>query len=104
MDFTTANRTELIVEEFDIVYDRIADNNWQNITQILTNYKVGQIDADAVIRHLQKQNTSADQYCLKTTAALSILENPRYFLLRRNSKGTWNTPTELKDRRNGTGF
>lgn len=100
VDFITANRTGLIDEKYDIVYDRIADNNWQNITQILTSYKAGQMDADEVIRHLQKRDTSADQYCFKTANALSILENPRRFFLRRNSKGKWNAPIELKGEKN----
>lgn len=73
----------------DIIYDRMADNNFIGISDILQKYIEKEIPADKAIEQLRWNNETADQYCFKTERALSLLTDQKIYIQYKNKKGLW---------------
>ena len=72
LDFISKSRIDGFETDHDIIYDRMADNNYDNISDILKKYMAGKIEVKDVIKKLQWSDV-ADQYCFKTDRAISLL-------------------------------
>lgn len=57
----------------DLVYDRMADSSFQEITKAIDDYYQKLIDQDSLLRVLAKQKSGYDQYCFKTLKAQGYL-------------------------------
>ena len=97
VDVISKSRIWGIEPQYDIVYDRIADNRRSEIAMVLQKYVAKDTDADSVIEMIQWKNGTGDQYCFKTADALSVLGNERRFILHKDNNGRWRKPVELKD-------
>lgn len=96
VDVISKSRIWGMEPQYDIVYDRIADNRRSEISRALQKYVTEAADADSVINMIQWNNGTGDQYCFKTPAALSVLGNERRFVLHKDNNGRWRKAVELK--------
>ena len=92
LDFIADCRIDGKETDYDIIYDKMADNRGKNISQILDKYKKGIISAsDAVssIRWKTEKEEKADQYCFKTKKALKILNDRLVVMQQKDENGIW---------------
>ena len=92
LDFIADCRIDGKETDYDIIYDKMADNRGKNISQILDKYKKGIISAsDAVfsIRWKTEKEEKADQYCFKTQKALKILDDRLVIMQQKDENGIW---------------
>ena len=82
--------------DYDIIYDRIADNRGVYISQMLERSMLHTADAEEVIEHIKWKQGAGDQYCFKTASALSLLINERCYITYRDNKGRWRKPVKLE--------
>lgn len=94
LDFISKSRIDGFETDHDIIYDRMADNNYDNISDILKKYMAGKIEVKDVIKKLQWSD-AADQYCFKTDRAISLLTFDQTYVLSKNEKGLWTKPQLL---------
>lgn len=59
-------------DDYDVIYDRMADNRCPVIRDSISKYRMGKIPAEKVLQLLSFQQT-ADQYCFKTQKAIQSL-------------------------------
>lgn len=75
IDYVALNRTtDPLPDDFDIVFDKMADNRGKEISPIIHAYRKSEIQADEAIDKLKWPHGDADQYCFKTPAALQHLK------------------------------
>lgn len=89
VDFISQSRIKGYETDYDIIYDRMADNNFIGISDILQKYIEKEIPADKAIEQLRWNNETADQYCFKTERALSLLTDQKIYVQYKNKKGLW---------------
>lgn len=77
VDYITACRMELYESNHDIVYDRMADNTYNELSDALENYYLGRSSLAAVLMTIRQRNNEYDQYCFKTQKVIDIIENYR---------------------------
>ena len=68
---------DLLDSGIDLVYDRMADSSYQEITKAIDDYYKRLIDQDSLLRVLAKQNSYYNQYCFKTSKARGYLNCSR---------------------------
>ncbi len=82
LDYVSLNRsTDITTEDFDIVFDKMADNRRKNISSTIQAYLKSKISSEDAIKKLKWPNAKADQYCFKTQAALQCLKLTKCILL-----------------------
>lgn len=89
VDFITDSRMMGKESEYDIIYDRIADNQFTEISEILRSYSNSEINVDKVIERIKWNNDSADQYCFKNERALSLLKDRQVIIQYKDDMGRW---------------
>lgn len=94
VDFITESRMTGKESEYDIIYDRIADNQFSEISEILRSYNNSEINAETVIEKIKWNNDDADQYCFKNERALSLLKDRQVIIQYKDDIGRWNQVKE----------
>lgn len=89
VDFITESRITGKESEYDIIYDRMADSQFSEISEILQLYSDSEITAEKVIEKIKWHNHSADQYCFKNERALSLLTDKRVIVQYKDNRGIW---------------
>lgn len=90
LDFVTACRMYGIVTDFDIVYDRMADSQYKELTEAIRNYGNKEIPSEEALKRIQfKSHKKRDQYCFKTDRAIALLKRTETFEMIRDSNGDW---------------
>ena len=89
VDFITESRITGKESEYDIIYDRMADSQFVEISEILQLYSDSDITAEKVIEKIKWHNHSADQYCFKNERALSLLTDKRVIIQYKDNMGRW---------------
>lgn len=89
LDFICESRIKGKETDYDIIYDRIADNQYSEISELLQEYMFRNISAEEVIKEIRWNNSKADQYCFKNEKALSVLEKSNLIIQYRDSLGRW---------------
>lgn len=70
-----------IVDDGDIVYDRMADSFSGQITAAIKKYEKAVFDASQTIEVLRKGRKKRDQFCFKTVGAVSLLQPQGYYII-----------------------
>lgn len=90
LDFIAKNRMEgEQTGDYDIIYDRIADNQYTEISEVLRKYKQHKISVEEAIRKISWKDNRGDQYCFKTKRALTLLKEQAVFVLHKSKYGEW---------------
>ena len=89
VDFITESRITGKESEYDIIYDRMADSQFVEISEILQLYSDSDITAEKVIEKIKWHNHSADQYCFKNERALSLLTDKQVIIQYKDNRGIW---------------
>lgn len=96
VEFITQSRFRGKETNYDIIYDRIADNRGEHISRVLEKYMLHTVDAAYVIEHIKWKQGVGDQYCFKTPSALSLLCNERCYVTYKDNNGRWRKPVKLE--------
>ncbi|MCM1183380.1 MAG: DUF3990 domain-containing protein [Roseburia sp.] len=91
VDFISKSRIEGSETEYDIIYDRIADNQYAEISDALREYAAYRATAEEVISRIRWDTPGADQYCFKNKRALTLLRNRVTIIQQMDSDGRWMT-------------
>ena len=78
LEYITKNRMEAHEDDYDIVYDRMADKRYPDLTNAIEAFYFGEKEATEVVQMIRWKK-EADQYCFKNEKALSLLESMYYF-------------------------
>ena len=89
LEFICKSRIEGKETDYDIIYDRIADNQYSEISDSLQKYAQNGISAEEVIEKIRWDNPKADQYCFKNRNALSILGEKELIVQHKDLDGRW---------------
>ena len=89
LEFISENRIEGREPDYDIIYDRIADNQYLEISNTLLDYKQSRISSEEAIERIRWKNTKADQYCFKSKEALDLLRNRAVIVEYKDDSGKW---------------
>lgn len=89
VDFIAKSRMDGYETDYDIIYDRIADNQYQDISEALMKYADNEITVDEVIEKIKWSNPKADQFCFKSQKALEYLEETTVIIQQKNEFGIW---------------
>lgn len=73
LDFICQSRINLKETDDDLVYDRMADNNFKELSKALRLYANGKRSAFYTIQRIRWSSVLNDQYCFKTEASLKYL-------------------------------
>ena len=78
-----ANRSQgtSIVDDRDIVYDRMADSRWRDLTDAIKRYEYQEIDAESALKVLRFKRGNRDQFCFKTQVAVSLLQRKGCYIV-----------------------
>lgn len=89
VDFISESRLDGMETDHDIIYDRMADNRFRNITDTLQKYTNKEMQADEVISVIKQKDDNADQYCFKNEKSLSLLKDRKKIIRCRDENGKW---------------
>lgn len=91
IDFITESRLAGKETDFDIIYDRIADNQYREISEVLARYNDREIDAQEAIGRIKWKSGSGvgDQYCFKNEQSLSLLKKEQVIVQYKEKDGRW---------------
>lgn len=89
LDFICKCRIDGQESDYDIIYDKIADNQYTEISDALREYQERANDAVNIIKRISWDNPKADQYCFKTERALILLKNRKMYIQQKDSNGRW---------------
>ena len=67
----------------------MADSQYTDISDVLLKYKHNEIDAIGVIDKIKWKQSEIDQYCFKTSKALSLLYNKKIIVQYKDEFGIW---------------
>lgn len=70
-----------IVDDGDIVYDRMADSFGGQITAAIRKYEKEVFDASQALKVLRNGRKKRDQFCFKTVEAVSLLKPQGYYII-----------------------
>lgn len=88
IDFICKCRRKGFETDHDLIYDRMADNQYQQIADILREYDNKKITAADAINKI-KWNNDVDQYCFKTQKALRLLGIRKIIEQHMDNEGKW---------------
>ena len=98
VDFISKCRIDGQEEAYDIVYDRMADNQVNDISEALQRYIAHEISAEDVIEKVKWKDTyNADQFCFKNEEALELLQGRQVTVLVKDETGKWKIEEVLFD-------
>lgn len=90
LDFICKSRLEGFDTAYDIIYDKMADSYFSNISDALQAYLSKEVSAAEVIKELKwKEGFEADQYCFKNEKSLQLLKNKTIFEMTKKEDGIW---------------
>lgn len=89
LDFIVSHRLRGRETDFDIVYDRMADNRFGALSQAVRDYHFGRIDAQRALRIIRFDRRNRDQYCFKTPQAVALLKRSHTYRLRNGRWAEW---------------
>lgn len=69
--------------DYDIIYDRMADNNGGQIAKSISDYLKGKIIVEDVLLTIA-QRWKRDQYCFKTQKAITLLQRKRIWIFNKS--------------------
>ncbi len=72
--------------DYDIIYDRIADNRFNEISDLLQAYYYKKMKDTEVINKIKWNNGNGDQYCFKTEKAVELLTLERKITYEKKGK------------------
>ena len=84
-------------DDYDIVYDRMADKRYPDLTNAIEAFYFGEKEATEVVQMIRWKK-EADQYCFKNEKALSLLEREEVWIQKMDDNGRW-TQVKLIDER-----
>ncbi|MBQ6207900.1 MAG: DUF3990 domain-containing protein [Oscillospiraceae bacterium] len=90
LDFIVSHRLRGKDTDFDIVYDRMADNRFDKLSQAIHDYSVGRIAAQRALHVIRFNRDNRDQYCFKTPQAVALLKRSHTYRLRNGRWSEWN--------------
>ena len=74
LDYIVNHRKYGIQDEWDIVYDRMADSQYRDLLSAIDDYAMKRISSGEVLDKIMFRSTRRDQYCFKTQRAISLLK------------------------------
>lgn len=89
LDFIVNSRISGMETDYDIIYDRMADNRGNIISQTLDEYKRGIKSASETISLIHWKIKDTNQYCFKTKEALKLLKNRTVTIQQKDNNGIW---------------
>lgn len=89
LDFITQNRILGEESDYDLVYDRIADNQYDEISYTLLQYHTEDISPEKAIQNIKWKSDVGDQYCFKTLKALELIKRCYTYTQYKDSNGKW---------------
>lgn len=73
-DFIAKSRLEFYETTYDIVFGKMADNNYDDLSNYLERYYItGDCSIAMLLMSIRQRNTDYDQYCFKTERAVALL-------------------------------
>lgn len=94
LDFITESRMRGTETDYDVIYDKMADNQYPALADTLRKYDAGQITAKEAISQIRWVNDTGDQYCFKNEHAVSLLKRERVLLLQKDRDNLWRMEKE----------
>ena len=95
LNFVTACRIDGTDTDFDIIYDRMADNQYKELTETIRNYGNKEISPEVALERIRfKSRRNRDQYCFKTERAIALLNRTKTFEMICGSNGEWHNVDE----------
>ena len=88
LEYITKNRMEAHEDDYDIVYDRMADKRYPDLTNAIEAFYFGEKEATEVVQMIRWKK-EADQYCFKNEKALSLLEREEVWIQKMDDNGRW---------------
>ena len=88
LEYITKNRMEAHEDDYDIVYDRMADKRYPDLTNAIEAFYFGEKEATEVVQMIRWKK-EADQYCFKNERALSLLEREEVWIQKMDDNGRW---------------
>lgn len=79
LDFIVANRIHGVDHAYDIIYNRMADNQFPVLTNLIQQYANHMVKAQFVLDNIAFKYENRNQFCFKTEAAISILKRTGAF-------------------------
>ena len=89
LDFIADSRLMGKETNYDLIYDRMADNTYLALSDVIVRYRRGEADAHEVIRLISWKTQAADQYCFKTEKALACLKRSTIVKQKKIADGLW---------------
>ena len=74
VDFIARSRMNGLETDYDLIYDRMADNTYKNLSDVLVKYMQKKVSAADVVSEIKWKYSAADQYCFKTERAVECLK------------------------------
>lgn len=75
LKFITQNRKYGNCPPCDIIYDRMADNQFDDLREAIDMYAQKRLSAKAALKKIKfKDGQNRDQYCFKTPKAIAVLQ------------------------------
>lgn len=95
VEFISRCRIEGMEPDYDIVYDRMADSQFDSLSEELQAYMEQKATADKVIEKIKwKKEYEADQYCFKNKNSLELLKDREVYVLEKDESGIWRMERE----------
>ncbi len=89
IDFITESRLTGKETSYDIIYDRIADNQYFEMSSVLQRYSRKQISSEEAIQKIQWKYSDGDQYCFKNERVIKLLKRQETYIQRKDAAGIW---------------
>ena len=91
-------RLEGLEPDYDIIYDRMADNQFHEISDALQRYSNQELTAAEVAQMIRwNDENSADQFCFKTQNAIGALMNREMITLFKDAQGLWRVEDRMEE-------
>lgn len=94
VEFISKSRLEGMETDYDIIYDRMADNQYREISEVLRDYADGKAEPEQVIKKIRLYNDIGDQYCFKNEKALTLLQKRDTIVQHLDDTGKWTQTRE----------
>lgn len=94
LDFIVKNRMNGGTSEYDIVYDKMADNQYENLSEYIAKYYNNEMEASEVLDLIKFKNICRDQYCFCTEKAIHLLHREKAIMMFKDEKEKWSIETE----------
>ena len=96
VDFISRCRIYGEETEYDIIYDRMADNHVNDISETLQRYVENKVSADMVVEKIKwSDKKGVDQFCFKTKKAMQLLVNRKVFVFEKDDEQNRWKPAEV---------